>query len=127
LEQINQDELEAVITALQEKVMVLESELNERGVLMVEQVIEPKDYKDMKAHIAKVEQEIEALRYILSFSGVQYLDVLAADFLSILQTRLKQIAAEFENFPVGCEERNILKKIIQSLHSGARQLDELLK
>ena len=127
MEQTNRDELEAVITALQEKVMVLESELNERGVLTVEQVIEPKDYKDMKAHIAKVEQEIEALRYILSFSGVQYLDVLAADFLSILQTRLKQIAAEFENFPVGCEERNILKKIIQSLHSGARQLDELLK
>lgn len=127
MEPTNQAELEAVITALQEKIKVLETELNERGVLTVEQIVEPKDYKDMKAHAARLEQEVEALRYILSFSGVQSLEVLAADFLSLLQTRLKQIAVEFENFPTGCEERSTLKKIIQSLHSGARQLDELLK
>lgn len=127
MNETNQDELETVIAALQEKIMVLETELNERGVIAIEQIIEPKDYRDVKAHADKLEREAEALRYILSFSGVQSLDVLATEFLSILQTRLKQIAAEFENFPVGLEERNTLKKIIQNLHSGARQLDELLK
>ncbi len=123
----SREELEFVIAALQEKILVLETELNERGVLAVEQIVEPKDYRDMKAHAEKLAQEVEALRYILSFSGVQSLDMLAADLLSMLQTRLKQIAVEFGNFPVGLEERNILKKIIHSLHSGARQLDELLK
>lgn len=127
MEKTSREELESVIAALQEKILVLETELNERGVLTVEQIVEPKDYRDMKAHVDKLEQEVEALQYILSFSGVQSLDMLATDLLSVLQTRLKQIAVEFENFPVGLEERNILKKIIHSLHSGARQLDELLK
>ncbi|SDD69581.1 hypothetical protein SAMN04488499_1003107 [Sporomusa acidovorans] len=127
MEKTSREELEIVIVALQEKILVLETELNERGVLTIEQIVEPKDYRDMKAHAEKLEQEVEALRYILSFSGVQSLDMLATDLLSVLQTRLKQIAVEFENFPVGLEERNILKKIIHNLHSGARQLDELLK
>ncbi|WP_371380342.1 hypothetical protein [Sporomusa aerivorans] len=127
MEKTSREELEIVIAALQEKIMVLETELNERGVLTVEQIIEPKDYQEMKVHAGKLEQEVWALRYILSYSGIQSLDTLAADFLTILQTRLKQIAVEFENFPVGLEERNVLKKIIHSLHSGARQLDELLK
>lgn len=127
MEKTSREELEIVIAALQEKIMVLETELNERGVLTVEQIIEPKDYQEIKAHAGKLEKDVEALQYILSFSGVQSLDMLAADFLAILQTRLKQIAVEFENFPVGLEERNLLKKIIHSLHSGARQLDELLK
>ena len=127
MEKTSREELEIVIAALQEKIVVLETELNERGVMIVEQIIEPKDYREIKVHAGKLEQEVEALRFILSFSGVQSLDMLAADFLAILQTRLKQIAVEFENFPVGLEERNILKKIIHSLHSGARQLDELLK
>ena len=127
MEKTSREELEIVIAALQEKIMVLETELNEHGVLTVEQIIEPKDYRDIKAHAGKLEKEVEALRYILSFSGVQSLDMLATEFLSVLQTRLKQIAVEFENFPVGLEERVILKKIIHSLHSGARQLDELLR
>lgn len=127
MKKTSREELEIVIAALQEKIMVLETELDERGVLTVEQIIEPKDYQEIKAHAGKLEKDVEALRYILSFSGVQSLDMLAADFLAILQTRLKQIAVEFENFPAGLEERNILKRIIHSLHSGARQLDELLK
>jgi hypothetical protein len=75
--------------------------------LTVEQIIEPKDYQEIKAHAGKMEKEVEVLRYILSFSGVQSLEMLTADFLAILQTRLKQIAVEFENFPIGLEERNI--------------------
>lgn len=86
-----------------------------------------KNYDSMKNRINDLENQVVNLKYLLSFAGVRSLDMLAEDFNLFLLNKSKKIAAEFNKYPVGNDERQTIETIIKNLNKCSYQFKTLLK
>jgi hypothetical protein len=115
---------------LQTEISRLKTELekiNIGEVIVVRKTVTPKDYERNKKRLAELEEENENLKYILSFSGVYSLEAMIEDFNNDLRLKLKRIAQEFQNFPLGLTERELIKKTVTQLHECVQAMEGLLK
>jgi GTPase involved in cell partitioning and DNA repair len=119
-----------VIRQLQAEILRLKEQLekvNSGGVVVLRKTVTPKDYEQSKKRLAELEEENENLKCVLSFSGVYSLEALIEDFNNDLQLKLKRIAKEFQNFPLGLTERELIRNTVIHLHKCAQAMEELLK
>lgn len=96
-------------------------------VVVVRKSVLPKDYESNKQRMANLEEEIENLKFILSFSGVQSLDMMVEDLESEIRLKLKRISKEFQNFPVGRIEREIMEHLLDHLRQCIKEIEHLLQ
>lgn len=96
-------------------------------VIVVRKTVIPKDYEVNKKRMAALEEEIENLKYILSYSGIQSLDSMIEDLENDLRVKMKRIVDEFHNFPVGAVERKLMQHTMQNFREHIKTLETLLK
>lgn len=120
------EKLQRINRQLQMEISALK-EAEDNGVIIVRKSVVPKDYEPNKRRLAALEEELENLKYILSFSGIQSLDCMTAELESELRLKMKRIADEFQNFPVGAVERRLIQHTIQHFKEHIKGLEALLK
>lgn len=103
------------------------AQMNQEGVIVVRKTVAPKDYEANKKRLRELEDAVENLKFILSYSGVSHLESMCEELQNDLRLKVKRIAGEFRSFPVGLAERNQIAHAIQDLRKHAQALESLLK